>query len=67
MIKRRLYERMGVGEYWIVDPEIEAVKVFRLNAGRYERTEPTLEDGVTLTSFLFPGLALPLKAVFEMP
>jgi Uma2 family endonuclease len=67
MIKRRLYERMGVGEYWIVDPEIEAVKVFRLNAGRYERTELRLEDGDVLTTSLFPGLQLPLQAVFEMP
>jgi Uma2 family endonuclease len=58
---------MGVGEYWIVDPEIEAVKVFRLNAGRYERTELRLEDGDVLTSLLFPGLQLPLKTVFEMP
>lgn len=66
-IKRRLYERMGVGEYWIVDPEIDAVKVFRLNAGRYERTELRLEDGDVLTSSLFPGLQLPLKTVFEMP
>ena len=67
MIKRRLYERMGVGEYWIVDPEIEALKVFRLKAARYERTELRLEDGDVLTSVLFPGLQLPLKAVFEMP
>jgi Uma2 family endonuclease len=67
IIKRRLYERMGVGEYWIVDGEIEAVKVFRSNAGRYERTELTLENGDVLTSSLFPGLQLPLSAVFEMP
>jgi Uma2 family endonuclease len=67
MIKRRLYERMGVGEYWIVDPEIDAVKVFRLKAGKYERTELRLEDGEILSSSLFPGLQLLLEAVFEMP
>ena len=49
MIKRRLYERMGVGEYWIVI-RIEAVKVFRLNAGKYERTEVTLEDDASQPS-----------------
>ena len=62
MIKRRLYERMGVGEYWIVDPEIEALKVFRLKAGKYERTELRLEDGDVLNSVLFPDLQLPLKS-----
>ena len=56
-----------VRRYWIVDPEIETLKVFRLKAARYERTELRLEDGDVLTSVLFPDLQLPLKAVFEMP
>jgi Uma2 family endonuclease len=31
-IKRRLFERAGVQEYWLVDPELNRVKVFRRNA-----------------------------------
>ena len=32
-IKRRLYERTGVAEYWVVDPKLETVKVHRLVEG----------------------------------
>ena len=34
-LKRRLYERQGVVEYWIVDPDAEAVEVWRFS-GRAE-------------------------------
>jgi Uma2 family endonuclease len=65
-IKRRLYERSGVDEYWIVDPELDSIDVYRLTNGRYERTaQLTLEDGDVLTTPMLPGLSLPLSIVFE--
>jgi len=64
-IKKRLYEREGVEEYWVIDPELDVVNVYRRVKGRYERSsELTLEHGDTLTSPLLPGLELPLVKIF---
>jgi Uma2 family endonuclease len=65
-IKRRLYERVGVDEYWIIDPELDAIDVYRLIDGRYHRTaQLSLEAGDVLTTALLPGLRLPLSTIFE--
>ena len=36
--KLQLYERFGVQEYWVVDPDLDVIKVYRLVEGRYQRT-----------------------------
>ena len=66
-LKRRLYERMKIDEYWIVDPKSETVKIHRLSDGRYVRTELSVERDELLTTPLLPGLSIPLSALFEMP
>ena len=65
VLKRGLYERAGVEEYWLVDPEAETVKVFRRGESGYGR--PVLlsaREGDRLESPLLPGLEIPLAAVF---
>jgi Uma2 family endonuclease len=65
-IKRRLYERFGVDEYWIIDPELDSIDVYRLMDGRYTRADQlTLEAGDVLQTPLLPGLTLPLSTIFE--
>ena len=64
--KRHLYEQHGVPEYWVVDPELDAIKVYRLGEGGYRReAELTLEAGDELTSPAFPGLRVPLGEIFR--
>lgn len=63
--KRQLYERFGVAEYWVVDPELDEIKVYRLTDGRFVRAALlSLEQGDVLTSPVFPGLELPLAEIF---
>lgn len=65
--KRKLYERAGAREYWVVDPVLEMVKVYRLTgAGVFERVaELSAEAGDRLDTPLLPGLSIALAQVFE--
>jgi Uma2 family endonuclease len=65
-IKRRLYERWAVAEYWVVDPDVDVVRVYRRTGNRFERpTELALEAGDVLTTPLLPGLELRLADMFK--
>ena len=64
-IKLRAYARFGVLEYWIADPEVRAVEVYRLKRKGYELAR-TLEEGSNLTSTLLPQFTLQISAVFMM-
>ena len=64
-LKHQLYERFGVSEYWVVDPDIDVVRVFRLVDGKYLRADESSRDhGDVLTTPLVPGLDLPLSDLF---
>jgi Uma2 family endonuclease len=66
-IKRHLYERSGVSEYWVVDPEIDVVRVYRRTRdGGFDRAiELSREAGDVLATDLLPGLDVPLIRIFR--
>ncbi len=61
-VKRELYARFGVREYWIVDPKARSVTVLALSGDTYMQI-PSGEDGA-IQSRVLPGLTLTLAAVF---
>ena len=64
-LKRGVYARFKVPEYWIVDPVNGFVTVLRSSEpGRYD-LEARFDRTSTLTSEEFPELAVPLPRVFR--
>jgi len=63
-VKRALYERMGVTEYWVVDPRARAVRIYRNEGSRFG-TPTRLEPPALLRTPLLPGLGISLERVFR--
>jgi Uma2 family endonuclease len=65
IIKRKLYERYGVDEYWIVDPATDTVKIYRRAGDAFVRAaEVSTESGGAIDSPLLPGFTLDVNVVF---
>jgi len=63
-LKLRLFEKHGVREYWMVDPDHDTVTVDRLDeVGAFTRSGVFGVDAV-LSTPLLPGWALPLGQLF---
>lgn len=66
--KRKLYERFGVAEYWVVDPELDAIKIYRRNGERFTRVaELSAGAGDEITTPLLPGFSAALETLFAPP
>ena len=64
IVKRDLYLRHGVREYWIVDAEARTVEVLSLEKGAW-RPCGVFSENDEVTSPLLPRLKLPARACFE--
>jgi Uma2 family endonuclease len=65
-VKLKLYDRVDVLEYWIVDADADTIRVYRRRSGRLACVETLMhEPNASLTSPLLPGAALPLDRIFE--
>jgi Uma2 family endonuclease len=64
-LKWRLYERSGVDQYWIVDPDAGRIHVHkRVGAAFVAPIELSRDAGDSLTTALLPGFAVRLSDVF---
>ena len=62
--KFEIYQRFGVGEYWIVDPEEQVVEIYHHNGERFERLGAYgPEDRPKVTAL--PGFELDLSQTFR--
>jgi Uma2 family endonuclease len=66
-LKRALYDRSGVREYWLVDPEQHVVTMHRrAEDGSFPQVARlTAEELDTLSTALLPGWSLPLARLFR--
>jgi Uma2 family endonuclease len=64
-IKKELFDRGGVREYWIVDPKADTVTIYRRGDGGLSRVQSPAVNEHTLTTPLLPGFSLSLKKLFR--
>ena len=63
-LKRALYARYGVREYWLVDPGARTVTVLALGEGDFE-TLGTYGEGQVFTSPTLEGFSVNLDEIFQ--
>src|SRR5258706_686199 len=65
LVKRQLYAKYGVAEYWIVDPEGLLVEVYRLQNNRLD-SAATLGDSDEIITSMLPGFRLSVNVIFAL-
>jgi len=60
--KKKIYEKNGVGEYWIVDPRSRRVTIFCLEGEAYGEAKQIMRGAAE--SSVLPGFSILLDSVF---
>jgi len=61
--KFKAYEKYGVREYWIVDPEEAGIEVYELAGGKFRLAVQKEKTG-TVSSVILPGFNIKLEDIF---
>ncbi|MBF0456517.1 MAG: Uma2 family endonuclease [Nitrospirae bacterium] len=64
-VKKAIYEKYGVPEYWIVMPEVKTTEIFTLDAAKYKLLTVAAFEGV-VTSKVIEGLQVNIEDIFEV-
>jgi len=64
LTKFNLYQKAGVNEYWMIDPEEKLITALEFSGGKYIHHSFSGEDEVPL--FSVPGCVVDFKKVFEI-
>lgn len=62
--KFNIYEKAGVGEYWVVHPSEQTLLVYELQAGQYIGKRKPFIKGDKVPAVTLPGLEIDLDLVF---
>jgi len=65
VVKRQLYGKYGVAEYWIVDSDNRQIEVYRLQDQCLE-SAGTFKNSDELDTPLMPGFKLAVNTIFNL-
>ena len=65
LVKRQLYGKYGVKEYWVIDTEERYVLIYQLRGQSLDEVGTIGDDGEITTSIL-PGFLLKVSAIFNL-
>ena len=63
IIKKELYEKHGVREYWLVDTDKKSVEVFNNSGLKFDLFSISVEKG-RIESYLFPEMEIMIEDIF---
>lgn len=61
--KKKIYEKYGVKEYWIVDPDTRLVEIYENQEGKFVNIY-SLNDEGEVSSRVIPGFKINIKTIF---